>query len=67
MKMPLNAAGFIPKSARMAPIAPSTLMGKRFLRVGECFFNGARRFHVHAVHAGFARQFEQRAVRGSLV
>ena len=59
MKMPLNAAGFIPRSARMAPIAPSTLMGKRFLCVGERFFNGARCFHVHAIHTCFARQLEK--------
>ncbi len=59
MKMPLNAAGFIPRSARMAPMAPSTLIGQRFLGVGERFFNGPRRFHVRAIHAGFARQFEQ--------
>ena len=32
---------------------------ERFLRVGECFLNRARRLHMHAVHAGFAREFEQ--------
>ena len=30
MKMPLNTAGFSPKSARIAPIAPSTLIGSGF-------------------------------------
>ena len=32
---------------------------ERFLGIGECFFDGARCLHVHAVHAGFAREFEQ--------
>ena len=40
-------------------MAPSTLIGKRFLCVGERLFDSARRFHVRAVHAGFARQLEQ--------
>ena len=34
MKMPLKAAGFIHKSARMAPIAPSTWMGSDFFASG---------------------------------
>src|SRR4029077_2495575 len=33
--------------------------GKRFLRIGKCFLDCARRLHVHAVHAGFAREIEQ--------
>src|SRR4029077_11270079 len=32
---------------------------ERFLRVGKCFLNRARRLHVHAVHASLARKFEQ--------
>src|SRR5438477_6662842 len=37
MKMPLNAAGSIPRSARMAPIAPSTLMGSAFFPSAKDF------------------------------
>jgi hypothetical protein len=33
--------------------------GQRFFRVGKCFLNCSRRLHVHAIYAGFARQFEQ--------
>ena len=40
---------------------------ERFLRVGKCFLNCARRLHVRAVHTRFARELERRAVRGSLV
>jgi hypothetical protein len=43
----------------MAPIAPSTLIGSDFFAFGKCFLNCTRRLHVHAVHACFARKFEQ--------
>ncbi len=33
--------------------------GKRFFRLGERFLNYSCRLHVHAVHAGFPREFEQ--------
>src|SRR5436190_12911582 len=32
---------------------------QRFFRVGKCFLDCARRLHVRAVHASFARKFEQ--------
>src|SRR5204862_1321327 len=32
---------------------------QRPFRVAEGFFDGARRRHVHTVHAGFPREFEQ--------
>ena len=32
---------------------------ERFLRIGKCFLNCARRLHVYAVHASLARKFEQ--------
>jgi len=67
MKMPLNAAGFTPRSAKIAPMATSTLIGSDFFRGGEGFLNCARRLHMNATHAGFTREFEQGAVRGSLV
>ena len=37
IKIPLNAAGFIPKSARIAPMAPSTLMGSAFFASAKDF------------------------------
>jgi hypothetical protein len=67
MKMPLNAAGFTPRSAKIAPMATSTLIGSDFLRGGEGFLNCARRLHMNATHPGFTREFEQGAVRGSLL
>jgi hypothetical protein len=48
-------------------MATSTLIGSDFLRGGEGFLNCARRLHMNATHAGFTREFEQGAVRGSLV
>jgi hypothetical protein len=48
-------------------MATSTLIGSDFLRGGEAFLNCARRLHMNATHAGFTREFEQGAVRGSLV
>ncbi len=57
MKMPLNATGFIPRSARIAPIAPSTLIGSDFFVSANAF--STARLHLHAVHAGFARKLEQ--------
>jgi hypothetical protein len=48
-------------------MATSTLIGSDFLRGGEGFLNCARRLHMHATHAGFARELEQAAVRKSLV
>ena len=59
MKMPLNAAGFTPRSAKIAPMATSTLIGSDFFRGGEGFLNCARRLHMNATHAGFTREFEQ--------
>jgi hypothetical protein len=48
-------------------MATSTLIGSDFLRGGEGFLNCARRLHMHATHAGFARDLKQAAVRKSLV
>ena len=42
----VERGGIIPRSARMAPIAPSTSQR-------------ARRLHLHAAHGGFARKLEQ--------
>src|SRR5437762_11673929 len=47
MKMPLNPACFIPRSARIAPMAPSTFMGERFFCSAACT---ARRLNLAACY-----------------
>src|SRR5207247_532913 len=47
MKMPLNPACFIPRSARIAPMAPSTFMGERFFCSAAC---AARRLNLAACY-----------------
>jgi hypothetical protein len=37
---------------------PIDIDRKRFLRVGKCFFNCARRLHMRAVNTGFARKLK---------
>lgn len=58
MKIPLNVAGFIPKSAKIAPIAPSTLIGSAFFASANHFY-GSRCSHVDTINPGLARKLEQ--------
>ena len=51
MKMPLNAAGFIPRSARIAPIAPSTLIGSALFASANAFSNARAPCMCQAVHS----------------
>src|SRR5207249_9350925 len=51
MKMPLNPACFIPRSARIAPMAPSTFMGERFFCGAACT---ARRLNLAACYLQLA-------------
>jgi len=65
MNIPLNVAGFIPKSARMAPIAPSTLIGSDFFALANAF-STARGLHAHAFYASVAHELEQTLSAGFL-
>jgi len=51
MKVPFDAVGFIPESARIVPIAPYTLM---VFLCRERLFDGARCFHMHTINTRFA-------------
>ena len=67
MKMPLNAAGFIPRSARMAPIAPSTLIGSDFFASANAFSTARAAFMCTPSTPASRASSNNRAVRGSFV